>query len=437
MKWPVWFQRVQKRDRRIAAVIGGVLLAAIAILVVQRLSDRERPRGQARIDEPSDMGSMAGMEGMAGMDGDGSVSLTAGQIREFGITFSTVEQRPLQTEIRTTGIVGYDETRMAIVTPKFSGFVEALHVDFTGKPVRRGQPLLDIYSPELVAAQEELLLAVRLQRAVGQTTVPGVEAAPNLVAAARARLRLWDIRDEQIEEVLRAGRARRTLTLFAPVNGVVVEKNLLRGQSVQAGEILYKVADLSEVWIDAQIRESDAGAVTVGATATVELTAFPGRPIPGRVEYVYPSVQEEARVLRARIAVANPAGRLLPGMYATVRITSPGHMALTVPTSAVINTGERRIVFVDMGGGRIMPHQVETGSVAGDRSEVLFGLEPGQRVVTSAQFLLDSESNLADVMRSMIGQGASGTGSMQGMDMPGMKMGPSDTSKGATRSPRR
>ncbi|MGH7506541.1 MAG: efflux RND transporter periplasmic adaptor subunit, partial [Longimicrobiales bacterium] len=327
---------------------------------------------------------------------DGGVRLTADQIRTFGVTFGTVEQRTLTDEVRTVGIVNFDETRMAGVTTKFSGYVERLYVDFTGRPVRRGEPLVEIYSPELVAAQEELLLAARLEQDLARTTVPGVPpGSMNLLAAARQRLRLWDISDAQIERILRTGRAQRTLTLYAPVSGIVVEKNILAGQAVQAGQPLYTIADLSEVWVEAELRETDAGLVAQGDVATIEVSAFPGRPLQGRVEYVYPTLQEQARTLKARIALANPDGRLKPGMYATVRLRAPGRTALTVPTSAILNTGERRIVFVDMGAGGIMPHEVEIGQVSGEYAEVVSGLEPGQRVVTSAQYMLDSESNLA------------------------------------------
>jgi Cu(I)/Ag(I) efflux system membrane fusion protein len=368
-------------------------------------------------------GGMAGMEGMGGMDmgGGGSVRLTPQQIAQFGVSFGGVEERMLESTVRTVGVVSFDETRMAKVAPKFGGYVERLYVDFTGKPVRRGEPLLEIFSPELLAAQEELLLARQVDRTMGESSVPGVPAgSTDLLAAAKRRLRLWDISDAQIEEVLRTGRARRTLTLYAPVSGVVVEKMVVRGQAVDAGMTLYTLADLSRVWIDIELREADASAVQPGAAADIELAAVPGVPLEGRVEYVYPTMQQETRTLRARVAVPNGAGRLKPGMYATVNLTTPTRRALTLPTSAVVRTGERSLVFVDMGGGELMPHDVETGRVAGDYTEVLTGVEPGQRVVTSAQFLLESESNIGEVMKSMVGQtGTMEMGDMKGMPTPG------------------
>lgn len=378
-------------------------------------------------------GSRAGMEGMAGMDmsSDGSVQLTANQISQFGITFGTVDMQTLENEVRTVGIVNFDETRLAQVAPKFGGFVERLYADFTGQPVQRGQPLLEIYSPELVAAQEELLVARRLEKTMDESAVPGVPAgSSNLLAAARRRLRLWDISEAQVDEILRTGEVQRALTLFAPATGVVVEKNVVQGQATQPGQTLYTIANLSEVWVEAELREADAGRVRVGSGANIELAAFPGRPFSGRVEYVYPTLQAQARTLKARIAVANSEGRLKPGMYATVRITTATQRALAVPASAVMRTGERSMVFVDMGGGRLMPHEVETGRTSQAYVEILSGVEPGQRVVTSAQFLLDSESNLGEVMKAMMGMGGDmgdmkgmdmGSGGAKGMDMPADK----------------
>lgn len=412
-------------------VVGGALAAVLGgAWAIAGNRDDQEDAGQEQAGEMEGIEGMAGMDmGGMGMGSDGSVRLTADQIRQFGITFDFVGERTLEDAVRTVGIVNFDETRMANVVPKFGGFIERLYVDFTGKAVRRGQPLVEVYSPELVAAQEELLLAVRLEESLGESAVPGAPAgASDLIGAARRRLRHWDVSERQINEILRGGRARRTLTLHAPVSGIVVEKSVLQGQAVQAGQPLYTIADLTEVWVEAEIREADAGLVREGSPANVDLTAFPGRPVVGRVEYVYPTLQSEARSLKARIALPNPDGRIKPGMYATVRLTTPVRTALTIPTSAVVRTGERQIVFVDMGGGELMPHEVETGRVAGDYTEVLSGVEPGQRVVTSAQFLLDSESNLAEVMKAMMGQmnmsdmGSmdSGSGSaMERMDMHG------------------
>jgi RND family efflux transporter MFP subunit len=405
------------RAKRLAiAGAAGVVLVGVAWAVAAS-------RHEAKTASPVGRG-MGGMEGMPGMNmtESGSVRLTSAQIRQFGITFGTVDVRTLTSEVRATGVVTFDETKLVQVAPKFGGFVERLYVDFTGQPVARGQPLLEIYSPDLVAAQQELLLAAELQRDIGRSAVPGVPASStNLVEAAKRRLRLWDISEGQIEGVLRSGRVRRTMTLYAPASGVVVEKKVVRGQATTPGEQLYTIADLADLWIDIQLRETDAGAVRVGSGADIELAGLPGRTFKGRVEYVYPTLDQQARTVRARVAVTNTGGVLKPGMYATVRVITPARSALTVPNSAVIRTGERNVVFVDMGGGELMPHEVELGPTVGEYAEVLAGLEPGQRVVTSAQFVLDSESNLAEVIRSMMGQmGAGDVKDMPGMQMPGM-----------------
>ena len=424
-----------------------VLLASLLILLVATaawalLSRRNDSSTANRKSQggASDHAAMSDMEGMAGMDmsSDGSVKLTADQIRGFGVTFGTVDQRPLSTSVRTVGIVAFDETKIAQVAPRFDGFVEQLHVNFTGQRVRRGQPLLEVYSPALVAAQEELLLARQLQQDVGQSAVPGIPAgSSDLVASAKRRLELWNISEAQVEEILRTGKVRRSLTLQSPASGIVVEQNVREGQAFQEGQTLYTITDLSEVWVEAELRESDVGQVREGSPATIELAAYPGRPYEGRVEYIYPTLQQEARTLKARVAVKNPKGLLKPGMYATVRFATPTRTALTVPNSAVIRTGERALVFVDMGQGGLMPHEVELGRTGDEYTEVLAGLEPGQRVVTSAQFLLESESNLGEVMKGAMSQmGMSDMGNMEGMNMEGMgrtDKGPTGAGAGGTK----
>ena len=396
--------------RRPTTKRAGLWLGAAALVLVVAVGAWALSRRGARPLRDS----MAGMEmkgesmpGRAGMEmGDeGAIGLTADQVRTFGITFGTAEVRPLEKTIRVVGLVDYDETRMAYVAPKFGGYVERLYVDFTGQPVSRGQPLLEIYSPELVSAQEELLLARELDKKIGQSGVEGVAAgSAGLLAQARRRLRYWDISEGQIERVLSTGQVQRTLTLHAPVSGIVMEKDVLEGQAVMPGDELYMIADLSEVWVEAELFEADAALVEEGMPAAIEVTAFPGRTFEGRIEYVYPTLKEETRSMTARIALPNPGGRLKPGMYATVRLEKGLGEALAVPRSAILRTGDKAIAFVDMGGGRLMPHDLTLGTPGEEYVEVLEGLEPGARVVTSAQYLLDSESNLAEVMRAMMAQ---------------------------------
>jgi Cu(I)/Ag(I) efflux system membrane fusion protein len=436
------------RNARYLALAAVLLAAVVAWLLVSRRRGDGGAKRQAvadtKIARPTASEGMAGMPGMAGMADmpatGGNVRLTSAQLKQFGVTFGTVEIRTLSSDSRVTGVVTVNESRMAQVAPKFSGFIERLYVNATGQPVRRGQPLADIYSAELVAAQQELLLAGQLQRDLGGASVPGVPGgSADLVGAARRRLQLWDVSDAQIAEVLRTGRPRRTLTLYSPATGVVLEKKVMQGQSVAAGEQLYTIADLADVWVEVALRESDAAAVGAGSSADIELAGVPGRTFKGRVTYVYPTLDPASRSVRARVVVTNRDGRLKPGMYATVRLTTPTRAALTVPTSALLRTGDRTVVFMDMGNGELMPMDVRTGRTAGEFTEVLSGLDADMRVVTSAQFLLDSESNLGEVMKSMMGQMGAGDkargGAMQ--DMPGMTMPSTPAPASAPSTPRR
>jgi Cu(I)/Ag(I) efflux system membrane fusion protein len=402
-------------------------VAVLAVAAATACGDDEGSIS-ATDDESGAVSGMKGMDGMA-MDMDtegGTIRLTREQMRTFGVTFDTIAVRSLDRTIRAVGLVDFDETRMAYVAPKFGGFVERLHVDFEGKPVSRGQPLLEIYSPELVSAQEELLLARRLDERVGASGVEGVSGgSARLFDSARRRLRYWDISEAQIERVLRTGEVQKTMTLHSPVSGIVMEKSVFEGQAVNPGESLYMIADLSRVWVEAELFEADAALVHAGMRATITVAALPGRSFSGVIEYVYPTLQEETRSMQARIALANPGGLLKPGMYATVRLERALGNVLSVPRSAVLQTGENAIAFVDMGSGRLMPHELTLGVAGTDHVEIVAGLELGQRVVTSAQYLLDSESNLAEVMRAMMAQ--MNLSDMDAMDMGGPPVGSRDT----------
>jgi membrane fusion protein, copper/silver efflux system len=398
----------------------GIVGAAVILLVVAVLWGSRRTAGpEAR---------MAGMEhrDMSGMDmpglqmgGDGTVRIDPRMVRSLGITLATAELGPVRREIRTTGNVTFDETLLSTVTPKFGGFVERLFVDFTGQSVRRGQPLLEIYSPELVSAQEELLAAIRLERQLSQSVAPGVaERSGGLVEAARRRLLLWDISPAQVQQVESTGEVRRTLTLYAPFTGFVVEKAVQAGQSVQAGEALYRLADLSRVWVEADVFEQDLRFLRLDEPARVEIGAYPGEDFTGLVSYVYPDVRPDTRTGRVRVQLANPDGRIRPGMFATVRLDTPAvERAVLVPRDAVMRTGTRDLVFVEQSPGTYETREVRVGSEAGIDVQILSGLLAGERVVSRANFILDAESRL---METMMGQpGMPGT---EGMDMGGMEM---------------
>ena len=390
---------------------------------------------------PSGGNAAAGMDGM-NMSGDGSVMLSASQLRQFGVTFGTVERRTMSDESRATGTVVADQTRMSMITARYDGYVERLMANVEGQRIAAGQPLAAIFSPELVAAQEELLVARRLDGSGGRSAVPGVaDASGSLVAASMRRLKSLGMTDAQIATVLRTGQPQRTIVLAAPTSGIITARHVVQGQAVTVGMPLFAVTDLSSVWIDVQVRASDAAHVREGTVARIDVTGLTGHTYVGRVSYIYPTVNETARTLTARVTIPNRDGMLKPGMYATVRLASTSRQALTIPETAVVSTGDGAVVFVDMTGGdgslRVLPQHVELGTISGGYAEVLAGLTEGQRVVTSAQYLLESESNLGEIMKGMIGMGQS----MSGMDsspaangadmsaMPGMKMPPAPAVK--------
>jgi Cu(I)/Ag(I) efflux system membrane fusion protein len=332
------------------------------------------------------------------------VHLSAEQAHAIGVTFTVVERGPLARMVRTVGQVVAAEPGLADITTKIDGFVEELYVDATGVTVRRGQPLLTLYSPMLVAAQEELLAAKRLDSAAhsGDTE--------SLLEASRRRLSYWDISRDQIERLERTGEVTKTLTLNAPVNGVVLEKMVVAGQSVMSGMKLFRIADLRTVWIEGAVFEQDLAFIRVGVPVRAELAAYPGRFVDGRVSFVWPTVDEQSRTARVRVAFANPGGLLKPGMYATLLIEArvAGGDVLQVPAEAVVQTGVRNLVFVVAPDGALAPREIVLGPRAGGRFQVLSGLTGGERIVASANFLVDAESRLT-------------TGA--GTAMPGMDMG--------------
>jgi Cu(I)/Ag(I) efflux system membrane fusion protein len=297
--------------------------------------------------------------------------------------------------LRTVGRVAPDERRREVVHAKYEGYVKDLYVDFTGRPVRQGQPLLAIYSPELVAAQKEYLVARHAQARLGDSSVPGVaRGGAELAEASRQRLRYFDMTADEIAALERTGQARRTVTLRSPLSGVVVEKVAVEGMKVSPADRLYEIADLSRVWVLADVYEKDLDNVRVGVPARVTLAGQPGGESRGTVTFVSPTVKPETRTVEARIEVANAGLALKPDMFTDVEIQGTASAALTVPESAVIPTGERMLVFVDKGNGRYEPREVALGARVAGGYEVLRGLAAGERVVISANFLLDSESSL-------------------------------------------
>jgi RND family efflux transporter MFP subunit len=306
--------------------------------------------------------------------------------------------------IRTVGVVGAAEPNITDITPKVDGFVEELLVDYTGERVRRGQPLLRLYSPTLVAAQEELLTAIRLASRVVPSAGEAWRNAQSLLDAARRRLAYFDITPEQIEQVETTGRATKTLTLVAPFTGIVLEKHVVEGQRVTPGMQLYRLADLSTVWVEGDVFEQDLQFVKIGAQAHIEVAAYPGEHIMGNVSFVYPVVDVQSRTNRVRVTIPNRDLRLKPGMFLTVFFDATiGNDVLIVPLEAVIVTGVRNLVFVRGEGGVLTPTEVVLGGRAGGDVQILAGVEQGQMIVSSANFLVDAESRLATTGGSMPG----------------------------------
>jgi Cu(I)/Ag(I) efflux system membrane fusion protein len=337
-----------------------------------------------------------------GVSGQATVYLSPEKQQLIGLRTELARLTPMTKEIRAVGQVTADETRIHRVYSKTGGWVEKLYVDFTGKPVRKGQPLLAIYSPDLVATQEEYLIALKARKRLSGSSFPEIsESGDDLVAASRRRLKLWDIPDSEIRRVEQSGQPIKALTLYAPVTGYVMEKSVLEGQRVEPSTPLMAVADLNEVWVLAEFYEQDLAAVRVGDRAQLTLTAYPGRTWYGAIDYLYPTVDPQTRTLRARVRAANGDGTLKPGMYADVLMTKPLGSRLTVSDDAVIDTGTRQIVFIARQDGHFEPRQVTVGQRVDGRREVLSGLRAGERVVSSGNFLLDSESRLKSALEDM------------------------------------
>ena len=336
-------------------------------------------------------------------DSSGSpVMLTPESANRIGVTYAVVERGSLASEVKTVGLVTYDETRVKTIAPKVDGYVEQLFVVFTGQPVEVNDSLLRIYSPMLVTAQEELLLARKLTVDVANGSPEAVRNSESLLSSARRRLKYWDVPDEDIARVERTGEVQKTLTLRSPLRGVVVQKNVSSGQRIMAGDAVYQVADLREVWLEGEVFERDLAAIRLGEMVTAEFAAMPGQPRQGRIVYVSPTVSAETRTTKIRVALPNADLVLKPGMYASLQIRGDARRdVLSVPRSAVLATGTRVLVFVKGADGTLTPREVELGGNADDRVEIRRGLAAGETVVSSATFLIDAESNLGAALGAM------------------------------------
>lgn len=341
----------------------------------------------------------------------GTVQISPERQQLIGVKIGTVELRPLEKMIRTVGRVDYDEKRLVTISPKIGGWIEELYVDFTGRYVQQGEPLLTIYSPELVSTQEEYLLALRAKKDLIKSPFPEVAGSgSSLAESARRRLKLWDISDDQIKTLEESGQPRKTLTLYSPFSGIVLEKVAYKGMNVMPGMALYKLADLSVVWLLADIYEYELPFIHLGQQAAIQLSYLPSELFTGKVVYIYPYLDANTRTAKVRFEFPNPHGKLKPEMYAHVEIKVHLGRKLAVPEGAIIDTGLRQIAIIDKGSGYFEPREVKVGAKVDDHYEVIKGLKAGERVVTSANFLIDSESKLKEAVGGMAGMEHAGHG---------------------------
>lgn len=328
------------------------------------------------------------------VSGYSNVKLTTERKQLIGVQTGLAETRSMGRTVRTVGRVAIDETRLHTITTKFDGFIEKLYVDYTGKEVRRGQPLFSVYSPELLATQQEYLLALR-----------AAKHSPLLLESSRRRLQLWDISASDIRRLEQTGATRKSLTIASPASGFVLTKNAIEGARITAGQPLFEIADLDRVWVVADIYESELAFVRLGATATITLSYLQGRTFTGKVSFIAPTVDPMTRTAKVRIEVDNRDAALKPEMFAEVVIEEPARSVTVVPESAVLATGTRSVLFVVKNDGTFEPREVETGTKNDRFIEIRRGVKPGEKVATQANFLIDSESRLKAALAQMSGAG--------------------------------
>ena len=347
--------------------------------------------------DPMGMDYIAVFEGEADADPASAKQLriSTEKIQKLGVRTEAAQMRTLDRTVRASGRIEPDERRVYAIAPKFEGYVERLHVNFTGQSVGRGQALFEVYSPELVSAQREYAIAaqgVNALQAAGGSAQAGMK---QLAESSLQRLKNWDISEEQVKALVNSGESKRTLTFRSPVAGTVIEKKAVQGMRFMPGEALYQVADLSSVWVIADVFEQDIGLIQSGAPAKVKINAYPDKEFTGRVSYVYPTLKAETRTVAVRVELANPGLLLKPAMFAQVELATTNKGAvLTVPVSAVIDSGTRQMVLIQQGEGRFEPRDVKLGARSDNYVEVLQGLKDGEKVVVTANFLIDAESNL-------------------------------------------
>jgi len=352
--------------------------------------------------DPMGMDYLPVYEGEDAASSDSGIRVSAEKIQKMGVKVEPARLQVLDRLVRANGRIDIDESRIAMISAKFEGYVERLHVATTGQAVGRGQPLFEVYSPELVSAQREYAIAAQGVGKLGEAGGEAQGAMKQLAESALLRLKNWDISGEQIQQLAKTGEVRRTLAFRSPVAGVVLEKKAVQGMRFMPGEVLYQVADVSSVWVVAEVYEQDIAAVSLGQKARIRINAYPGEVFEGRIAYVYPTLKPETRTVPVRIELANPKGRLKPAMFAEVEIpTGSGQAVVTLPNSAVIDSGSKQVAIVQLGEGRFEPRILKLGQRGADFVQVLDGVREGEAVVTAAQFLIDAESNLKAALGGM------------------------------------
>ena len=333
-------------------------------------------------------------------------------VQNIGVKIETVEKRKLEKMIRTVGKIEYNETKVYNINTKIMGWVEKLYVDYTGKYVQKGQPLLEIYSPELVSTQEEYLQSIKYQKKMsGSSSTEARKGTNELVESSKRRLLYWDISEKDIVELEQRGTPKKTMIIYSPVDGIVTEKMVLQGQNIMAGMELYKIADLSTVWVIADVYQYEVPWIKNGQEIELNLSYLPDKSYKGLVTYIYPFLNEESKTIKVRAEVRNTANYdFKPGMFANVTIKSPvSFNTIAVPEQSLIRSGERTIAVISLGGGYFDPREIKTGVTASGYVQILDGIKAGEKIVTSSQFLIDSESNLKAAINLMKGH--------EGMDM--------------------
>jgi Cu(I)/Ag(I) efflux system membrane fusion protein len=409
-------------NKRIIFVIVGIVVVALATLAYL-LTNTSSPAKRTVSTSPAPVQSMPGMDmgqhpeqaaptaqpqqqtqGTQQEEEAPTVEIPPEKQQLIGVKTVVAEVKPLQKIIRTVGMVTYDERRLATVNTKFEGWIEKLHVDYTGRYVRKGEPLAEIYSPELLATQQEFLNLLKWNKEGSSAKNKDVGAmlskdAQAIIEGARQRLRLWDINNAQIDRIEQTGKPVRTLTIYSPASGYVVQKTAIKGMRVMPGEKLFDIADLSTVWILSDIFEYELPLIKVGDKATISLSYFPGKEFSSTIDYVYPAIAGDTRSAKVRFTVPNPGNKLKPQMYTNVDVKINLGNKLIIPDDAVLDSGKRQLVYVDKGEGNFEPREVSVGMKSGGMVEITKGLKAGERVASAANFLIDSEAKLKGIVK--------------------------------------